>query len=78
MKDCDPADPQLQYTFLNRVCQSGQLADAALALDTYSEQADQHPELFDTVLRALACKDTQGMHIATHSLLIILRCSEVQ
>ena len=68
MEACDPASPQLQYTFLNRVCQSGHLADAALVLDTYSEEADQHPELFGTVLRALACKETQGMNIATHFL----------
>lgn len=66
MKDCNPASSRLQYAFLSRICQSGRFADAALALETYPQQADQL--MYITIRWRLARADIEGVPLSVHPL----------
>ena len=68
MEDCSSASSKLQYAFLSRVCESGHIVDVAVALDSYSQQADQHVHLYSTVLERVAWSEIEGIHVSVHPL----------
>ena len=66
MEDCNAASSRLQYVILSTSCQTGRFADAVLALETYSQQADLH--VYHTVLASSACTELVGVPLPEHPL----------
>ena len=61
LMDCNPASrPKLQYAFLSRVCQFADVGSALDRLQRYSQQAEENPHLYQTVLTRLAY--SEGLH----------------